>query len=141
MSNNNRHLVFYRSTLPVNSKSKQIYNNTLFSYILHFIQQLFVKYFYGYMDLDICIYLFNVGPRQPFCNLNVKGAVLWPPFCSRQANWAERPSRVMRRSEIWNTLKIYPGWGLNPDSIGMWPATLLVRLWKRQRRFTRMSIS
>jgi len=34
--------------------------------------------------------------------------LLRPLLCTRKAKWAERPPKVMKRSQKWNTLHIYP---------------------------------
>ena len=50
--------------------------------------------------------------------------VLPPPLCTKQAKWAERFPKVMRRSERRNNLQICPRRDLNTCGSDLWSSTL-----------------
>ena len=56
--------------------------------------------------------------------------VLRPRLCTWWAKWAERPPKVMKRSQRWNTLQICQCRDSNTGGNDLWPNTLPVRPWR-----------
>ena len=57
--------------------------------------------------------------------------VLRPLLCRWQAKWTERPPKVMKQSQRWNTLQICPRRDSNSGGRDLWSMGLPTRPWRR----------